>query len=52
MKKILPTYFLYITLLGTFSGALMSMGINIMQSICVMILFWSLMLMPMLNVKD
>jgi hypothetical protein len=52
MKKILPFYFVYVTALGVFSGLLMSMGIDIMQSICVMILFWSLMLMPMLNVKD
>ena len=52
MKKMLLFYFVYVTALGVFSGLLMSMGIDIMQSICVMILFWSLMLMPMLNVKD
>ncbi len=52
MKKMLPFYFVYVTALGVFSGLLMSMGTNIMQAICVMILFWSLMLMPMLNVKD
>ena len=49
MKKTIAAYVFGVTLLGAFSGILMSMGHNILASIGFMCLFWALMLTPMLG---
>ena len=48
MKSIL-LYLFAITLLGSFSGLLMSFGSHILECIGFMILFWACMLTPMLG---
>lgn len=47
MKNVLA-YLFAITLLGSFSGLLMSMGSHMVPSIGMMSLFWACMLTPML----
>jgi hypothetical protein len=49
MKKTIVAYVFGVTLLGAFSGILMSFGHNILASIGFMCLFWALMLTPMLG---
>jgi hypothetical protein len=49
MKKTIAYYLFGVTLLGSFSGVLMSMGHNILPSIGFMCLFWAGMLTPMLG---
>lgn len=49
MKKTIAAYLFGVTLLGAFSGLLMSMGSNMLASMGFMCLFWACMLTPMLR---
>ena len=48
MKKQVTAYLFAICLLGTFQGLLMSFGSHIALAILVSIIFWAVMLAPML----
>ena len=49
MKKTIAAYVFGVTLLGAFSGILMSMGHDIIKHVGFMCLFWALMLAGMLG---
>ena len=48
MKKQVVAYVLVVCFLGTFQGLLMSFGSHIALAILVSIIFWAVMLAPML----